>query len=752
MADKKVIQTLITELSADGAKFKKESDKSLNDAKVWAERIKKLTSGIVLGGVGLSLGGVFSRFISETKSAENEQAQLAAVLKSTGNAAGFTQAQLNDMADGLESITSISGGDFTQAQTSLLAFTGIAGEELPRALKAAADMSARTGIDIKQAAETIGRALDVPSQGMAALSKQGFRFSEDQKKVIKQLEDTGRTSEAQGIILEALEQTYGGAAVAARDTFGGALASLNNTVSGLLTGDGSLIAAKDAVDQLNKSLSSQASKDGISYLISGMTNLTEGGVNIASELGGLGDQIALSAANLSGNLSEFDKVSAEIRVIERAIKGGLSTPIKYAFTSDAELKALLDEKKAVLDTLSGITSAGTKEIKPIENAAKTLFSEYNNSSIDDEINNQLELRVKEQKKIYAQAEKLADQVDGQADSYRRQISLSTDAAESQKLQYEIAYGSLKGINSEQEKLLSGLAAEVDSRNKIIGSEAAHKELMSVINQAHEENLQIAGKVVDLESYRYERQKNEQKQYLEDLRSRGLATAEIEADAQKLIEEQEAAHQGRLAEIKKKADEEEIQRRQVQLAGAEQLFGSLGDLTEAFGDRASKARKALFIGEKVASIARATMAISTGIAEAAANPFPMNIGAMASVAAATAGIISDIQSVNIAHGGLDYVPKETTYLLDKGERVISPKQNKDLTNYLSNAQPGGGSPNVQIINQTGVAANAETNMLSDGTMQIILRAVDSKLQNDLGNGRGVWANAAKRYGWSTKGAF
>ena len=215
---------------------------------------------------GLSIAGLFTRFISETQAAEQEQAQLAAVLRSTGEAAGFNRDQLNAMADAMETASTFSGGDINQAQTALLAFTGVVGDEFPRALQAAIDMAARTGSTVQQAAETIGRALDIPSKGLTALSKQGFRFTAEQKALAEQLEATGRTAEAQGIILQALEESYGGAAAAARDTFGGALMALQNTVSGLLTGEGSLGLATDAVNTLNDALSSPAGRAGIDAL------------------------------------------------------------------------------------------------------------------------------------------------------------------------------------------------------------------------------------------------------------------------------------------------------------------------------------------------------------------------------------------------------------------------------------------------------------------------------------------------------
>ncbi|SDS41752.1 phage tail tape measure protein, lambda family [Pseudomonas prosekii] len=188
---------------------------------------------------------------------------MAAVLKSTGMAAGYTRDQLNSMADSFADATSFSGGDISQAQTALLAFTGIVGQEFPRALQAAADMASRTGTTVKQAAELIGRSLDVPSAGLASLSKQGFRFSDEQKKLVDSLESVGDVAAAQGIVLQALESTYGGAATAARDTLGGALQSLGNTINDLLTDSGGLNAAKLAVQALTETLDSPRAKDAL---------------------------------------------------------------------------------------------------------------------------------------------------------------------------------------------------------------------------------------------------------------------------------------------------------------------------------------------------------------------------------------------------------------------------------------------------------------------------------------------------------
>lgn len=80
-------------------------------------------------------------------------------------------------------------------------------------------------------------------------------------------------------------------------------------------------------------------------------------------------------------------------------------------------------------------------------------------------------------------------------------------------------------------------------------------------------------------------------------------------------------------------------------------------------------------------------------------------AMLAMGYAQAGLIAAQTISGIAHGGLDYVPSESTYLLDRGERVLSPRQNQDLTNYLANqggSGTGSGDVNIQVnVTDSGV---------------------------------------------------
>lgn len=225
-------------IRSEVAAFKKEAAKSI-DLKGITDGFGQLRS--LVGGLfaGVTVGSLFGALISETRDASDELAQLQAVLASTGQQAGFSQRQLLEMADSMEAVTNRSAGEIVRAQTRLLSYTGIVGERFPQALRVAIDQSERLKESVEQSAETIGKALDKPSQGVAALTKQGFKFTEQQKQQMKVMEATGRTAEAQQIVLDALAESYGGAAVAARGTFGGALTAVGNAVRSLLDGSGS---------------------------------------------------------------------------------------------------------------------------------------------------------------------------------------------------------------------------------------------------------------------------------------------------------------------------------------------------------------------------------------------------------------------------------------------------------------------------------------------------------------------------------
>jgi hypothetical protein len=296
--------SLVVKLALEYAQFSQGLQSSEQEVKQHAKRVQdaydNMAAGVssrmdslkgsILGAIGgaISVVGItsaISKIKQETIDAEKEQTQLAAAIKSTGGAAGWSIERLNAMADSMEKTSTFSAGQINQAQTRMLSYAGVVGEQFPRAMQAVIDMSERMGYEVTASAETIGKALDVPSEGLTALSKQGFRFTDAQKELVKQFERTGQTAKAQEIILQALESSYGGAAQAARDTLGGSLTAVGNTINSLMTADSaSLPGLRDSVEGLNSTLNSDDVRNGFQTLIGGLVDV---GTFAASSMAGI---------------------------------------------------------------------------------------------------------------------------------------------------------------------------------------------------------------------------------------------------------------------------------------------------------------------------------------------------------------------------------------------------------------------------------------------------------------------------------
>jgi hypothetical protein len=76
-------------------------------------------------------------------------------------------------------------------------------------------MSVALGQDMKSSAIQLGKALNDPIKGVTALQRVGVSFTASQKDQIKTLVESGRTLDAQKIILGELTKEFGGSAEAA---------------------------------------------------------------------------------------------------------------------------------------------------------------------------------------------------------------------------------------------------------------------------------------------------------------------------------------------------------------------------------------------------------------------------------------------------------------------------------------------------------------------------------------------------------
>lgn len=699
----------------------------------------------------LSVGATFTKIINETKAFQEQQAQLEAVLKSTGEAAGYSKVQLNEMADSLSKSSTESAGNITKAQTVLLAFTGIVGDEYPRALQAAADMSARTGMQIDAAAETIGRALDVPSQGMAALSRQGFRFTDAQKEIVKYLEETGRAADAQGIIFDALEESYGGAAQAARDTLGGALAALSNEFDNLLTGPESTPELTTAINELTNTLADPRIKQAFGVIVSGVVTITTAIARALPELVGFTTWAAEElAAMVNGPaLDDVVRMSDKVAQLERNLATipmqGLN-PFKPAESYQADIdkvkKDIAFYKAAIEDALNPKVP-----VKPIEVKVKTVIDQ-DALALEAAAAKEAERLRKEReraeiaagKRSAAAAARAAQQEQARLKALADEIvalQRLTDTWGMSEKEVQLYDYAVKGATSEQlehaASLLTGLELLEDQKiaqekyNDLVKSLRTDEERRTDTLREQLEIIRAAANIPQAERdkaesravqeaigaddkkpmfsgadgamgelFKFDQQEKELNKWyekrlemLDEFREQ-FAEKELEWDEAELEAKQHHAEQMQAIDDA---------RRDVLLASTEAMFGSAADMAKQFAGESSGIYKALFIAEKAAGMARAAVAIQTGIALAAANPWPLNIGAIASVAAATASFVSNIGAIGMAHDGIDSIPKTGTWILEKGERVMTSKTSAKLDGMLEGAKRGGGFGGGGTVNQT-----------------------------------------------------
>lgn len=162
-----------------------------------------------------------------------------------------------------------------------------------------------------------------------------------------------------------------------------------------------------------------------------------------------------------------------------------------------------------------------------------------------------------------------------------------------------------------------------------------------------------------------------------------------------------------------------------------VTGNAADMLQQLGGEGSAAYKALFLASKAAAIAQAV--VSTEVAAAKALELGPIFGIPAAslvrgLGYASVGMITATTLAGMAHDGIDNVPREGTWLLDKGERVVDSRTNGDLKDFLRRAPAANEGAGV-----TGNAAPVMVSITieSDGGSQVQAPAGLEQFGRELG---------------------
>lgn len=308
---------------------------------------------------------------------------------------------------------------------------------------------------------------------------------------------------------------------------------------------------------------------------------------------------------------------------------------------------------------------------------------------------------------------LLSQFDTLKASLEQQVALYGETGQAAKLRYELEHGELAKLAESQKSVLLGLAGQLDEQATREENDKIISLQQEKFDRMREQALAALGQDYEVEAMRHAQQLEGLQTELARLEERGLATQEIRDQFHQAELDAEAIHQAKITEIQEAEAEKRRRILETQLDAVGSFFGMIGQLAKD----GSKASRIALAAEKAAAVAKAIINMQVAISQASTLPFPANVPAIAQAASQGAQIVASIKSVDVAavaHGGLNLDDigmraDEMTILAQRGERILSRDQNRDLTDFINSrgndiqperaAATGGGDqspPNIGVF--------------------------------------------------------
>jgi hypothetical protein len=199
-----------------------DAETGLNKLGKSAKRLAKIGAA-AFAAVGAGALVMGKKLLDAGERAATSNARIEQITKSMGQFEGATDQVTDRLVTLAEKTAKLVGVDqnlIKEGQALLLTFKSVSadadkvGGVFDRATKASIDLAAAGFGSVTSNAVQLGKALEDPIKGLAALGKSGVTFTAEQKELIKTLVETGRVAEAQEIILKAVETQVGGTAEA----------------------------------------------------------------------------------------------------------------------------------------------------------------------------------------------------------------------------------------------------------------------------------------------------------------------------------------------------------------------------------------------------------------------------------------------------------------------------------------------------------------------------------------------------------
>lgn len=381
--------------------------------------INKAAAGI---GLSISAAGLIAfgnETIKAAKEAEQASVRLSATLRATGNAAGITKKELDDFADSMAKSTQFDDESIRNAEAAFLKFGNIQEDVFKRGISLSADLASFLGTDVADAAQTVGKALSSPSEGVGALERQIGKLTKAQKDSIQGFADVGDLASAQSAVLDILQKKIGGTAQLMNTGWTKATGDLSKSWGELLETLGKTDSASSALGSLSTYLEDMKRVvdsgdwlDKLAFFSVGFTtpSMMKGAPKLSQESSGFiggsaGDPAIAAAAERERQRTEAAQEAAQ-RKIEEARKRALAQ-VKSDVAAAANFVEALKKQAATLGAgAEGIKLYEAAHLKLTAAQKKSVAASIEQISAYEQFNEEQKQRDEELSQLVARFEAL----------------------------------------------------------------------------------------------------------------------------------------------------------------------------------------------------------------------------------------------------------------------------------------------------------------------------------------------------------
>lgn len=455
---------------------------------------------------------------------------------------------------------------------------------------------------------------------------------------------------------------------------------------------------------------------------------------------GLGNQLLMARqglANVPLRLPQADLDKKQTDALEKSRR-------------DLELSRLKGEEKERLRLSYAADDLGLTSDPQFQTGRQELI----NNGLAEWRNNEANKPQKKMPKSDEQktSEKLEESYKRLISQQQEQLALAGQSTELAKTKYQVTQGELGALSETQKTELLRNSAALDHLNAVERLKSLNQELLkpeeALLNTTRERIKLLREAAPATEEYRKTMERISKASVQEAPKFGGIdssvggASGELirVADAQKELEKwhetqlemqkelldqkeiNEQTYADRVAEINK-TNASQLQDIQAgytsaSLAMFSDLAGQSAQLLQSIGQEGSLAYKTLFIASKAAAMAQAVINTELAATKAMAEGgLIMGIPAATAIRAvgyASVALIAGQSLAGMAHDGIDRVPETGTWLLQKGERVVTASTSAKLDATLERVQQSrqasaGGTVHIQ---------NSFTGKPDDATLEAI----------------------------------